>query len=166
MSEPSPLSPGLPPPDELFEREPEKKGCGVGRWGCVGLVLLLMGGVIFVGGSYFTNSVLGEKKESFEEVAQQVLESDKQVFATALDAYRHTAGRYPSTEQGLEALTEKPTKDPVPSRWYPYLPMLPKDPWKQPYKYRHPAVKSKKEYDVYSVGADGVEGTADDIGNW
>jgi general secretion pathway protein G len=166
MSEPSSLPPKLPPSDELFERDREKKGFGMGRWGCVGLVLLLMGGVIFVGGSFFTNSVMGKKKESFGEVAQQILESNKQVFATALDAYRFTAGRYPTTEQGLEALTEKPTRDPVPSRWHPYLPVLPQDPWKQPYKYRYPAVKSKMEYDVYSVGEDGVDGTADDVGNW
>jgi general secretion pathway protein G len=166
MSDPSPLPPGLPLPDELFDRGPEKKGCVMGRWGCVGLGLLLTGGVIFVGGAFLTNSVLGKKKESFGEMAQQILESDKQVFATALDAYRFTAGRYPTTEQGLDALTQKPTRDPIPSRWYPYLPVLPKDPWKQPYKYRFPAVKSKKEYDVYSVGKDGVDGTADDIGNW
>jgi general secretion pathway protein G len=43
---------------------------------------------------------------------------------------------------------------------------VPKDPWGQPYKYRYPAVSSKKPYDVYSVGADGQDGTPDDIGNW
>jgi general secretion pathway protein G len=91
---------------------------------------------------------------------------DLQKINTALIAYQASAGRPPSTEQGLEALVSKPTKPPVPDKWYPYMDELPKDPWKQTYHYKTPATKSKKQYDIWSSGADGVDGTPDDIGNW
>jgi general secretion pathway protein G len=87
--------------------------------------------------------------------------------ATALVAYQGDAGRLPTTEQGLEALVSKPTKQPVPDSWHQYLDEVPKDPWKQPYQYRQPATKAKgKQYDIWSIGADGKDGTEDDIGNW
>lgn len=107
-----------------------------------------------------------QRKSFHEEAAQQTAKSEVMMMGVALQAYRAAAGSYPTNEQGLDALVEKPTKEPVPTRWYPYLPELSKDPWKRPYKYRTPARKSKTEYDLYSVGNDGMDGTADDIGNW
>ena len=59
-----------------------------------------------------------------------------------------------------------PTTDPLPEKWTALMEEVPKDPWGMEYKYRYPAQKSKKPYDVYSLGKDGVEGTEDDIGNW
>ena len=94
------------------------------------------------------------------------IKGDLQTVSTALDAYSYGAGRYPTTEQGLEALTEKPTAAPVPDRWNRYMNEVPTDPWKQPYKYRYPNQKSKDPYDVWSVGKDGVDGNEDDVGNW
>ena len=91
---------------------------------------------------------------------------DLQKINTALIAYQASSGRPPTTEQGLEALVTKPSKPPVPDNWYPYMDELPKDPWKQAYHYRTPGTKSKKQYDIWSIGADGVDGTPDDIGNW
>lgn len=84
----------------------------------------------------------------------------------SLDQYRLDVGHYPSTEQGLAALVERPANE---SRWQgPYLKKgVPKDPWGNPYQYRFPGEHT--EFDVFSFGKDGqVGGTGDaaDIGNW
>jgi general secretion pathway protein G len=94
------------------------------------------------------------------------LQSDIQRISVALTAYEAGAGRPPSTDQGLDALVNKPTKGIIPDKWHAYLDELPTDPWKQPYHYRYPATKSKKQYDIWSVGPDGQDNTADDVGNW
>lgn len=96
----------------------------------------------------------------------------KQDIATlvqALKLYKLDNLRYPSTEQGLQALLTKPVTEPVPGNWKGsgYLERLPKDPWGNPYLYLHPGRQG--EYDVFSYGADGQtggEGNAADIGNW
>lgn len=87
----------------------------------------------------------------------------------ALKIYRLDNGFYPSTEQGLAALVQKPTGNPVPPNWKPggYLVPLPKDPWGSDYQYLNPGVRG--EIDVFSLGADrqrGGEGNNADIGNW
>jgi general secretion pathway protein G len=85
----------------------------------------------------------------------------------ALKLYKLDNQRYPSTEQGLEALVQKPTTEPIPSNWRPYLDKLPKDPWGNKYQYLNPGVKG--EIDVFSFGADGQpggEGRNADIGSW
>ena len=68
---------------------------------------------------------------------------------------------YPSTEQGLEALVEKPTTGKIPKNWkeggYLEAKKIPLDPWGNPYVYISPGVHNK-EYDIVSYGADGVEG--------
>jgi general secretion pathway protein G len=85
----------------------------------------------------------------------------------ALKLYRLDNQRYPSAEQGLEALVRKPTTGAVPPSWKPYLDKLPNDPWGRPYQYVNPGVKG--EIDVFSFGADsqpGGEGKDADIGSW
>lgn len=94
------------------------------------------------------------------------VQGDINAIATQLQLYEARNSRMPTTEQGIEALVTKPTKEPLPERWTALLEELPMDPWGQPYKYRYPAQKSKKPYDLYTVGKDGVEGNEDDIGNW
>jgi general secretion pathway protein G len=94
------------------------------------------------------------------------VDGDLQNISTQLQMYDARNMRMPTTEQGLKALVEKPTTEPVPEKWTSLLEDVPKDPWGQEYKYRYPAVKSKKPFDVYSVGPDGAEGTEDDVGNW
>ena len=74
----------------------------------------------------------------------------------ALKLYRLDNFRYPSTQQGLQALVVKPTQEPVPQRWQSYLDKLPKDPWGNPYQYLSPGIKG--EVDVFSLGADGKPG--------
>lgn len=94
---------------------------------------------------------------------------DIQALESALNQYRLDNFVYPSTEQGLEALIEKPSGDPEPTNWNKggYLKSLPKDPWNRPYLYLSPGEKG--EFDLYSLGADGQSGGEDagaDIGNW
>lgn len=88
--------------------------------------------------------------------------------STALDLYQMDNGKYPTTEQGLKALLEKPTAAPVPERWNgPYLKKkkLPQDPWGHDYVYAFPGAHNKEDYDLSSYGADAVE-SADDVVNW
>ncbi len=85
----------------------------------------------------------------------------------ALKLYKLDNQRYPSAEQGLQALLTKPTVDPMPVNWKPYLDQLPKDPWGRPYQYLSPGIKG--EVDVMSFGADGQtggEGKNSDVGSW
>lgn len=85
----------------------------------------------------------------------------------ALKMYRLDNQRYPTAEQGLRALVARPTANPAPPNWRPYLDKLPADPWNQPYQYLNPGVHG--EVDVLSFGADGKaggEGRDADIGSW
>src|SRR6187549_3578442 len=84
----------------------------------------------------------------------------------ALKLYKLDNQRYPTGEQGLQALISKPTASPTPPNWKPYLEKLPNDPWGRPYQYLNPGVKG--EIDVMSFGADGQpggEGKNADIGS-
>jgi len=87
----------------------------------------------------------------------------------ALKLYRLDNLRYPTSEQGLQALVTRPTSGPLPANWKAggYLERLPKDPWGNPYQYLNPGLRG--EIDVFSFGADGAaggEGVDADIGSW
>ena len=85
----------------------------------------------------------------------------------ALKLYRLDNQRYPTAEQGLQALIARPSNPPVPGNWKPYLDKLPNDPWGRAYQYLNPGVKG--EIDVMSFGADGQpggEGKNADVGSW
>src|SRR4026209_3012599 len=87
----------------------------------------------------------------------------------ALKLYRLDNQRYPSTEQGLQALVVQPTTAALPPNWKAggYIERLPRDPWGNPYQYLNPGVHS--EIDIFSFGADGAlggEGNDADIGSW
>ena len=85
----------------------------------------------------------------------------------ALKLYKLDNQRFPSAEQGLQALISKPTVGAIPGNWKPQLEKLPNDPWGKPYQYLNPGIKG--EVDVMSFGADGQaggEGKNADIGSW
>jgi general secretion pathway protein G len=85
----------------------------------------------------------------------------------ALKLYRLDNQRYPTAEQGLQALLVRPTAGPAAPNWKPYVEKLPNDPWGRPYQYMNPGLKG--EIDVFSLGADsqpGGEGKNADIGSW
>jgi general secretion pathway protein G len=101
------------------------------------------------------------------DVAKETrVDGDLQNIMTQIQLYEARNMRPPTTDQGLKALVEKPTTEPLPEKWTQLLEEVPKDPWGQEYKYRTPPQKSKKAYDVWSIGKDGVDGTEDDVGNW
>jgi general secretion pathway protein G len=86
---------------------------------------------------------------------------------SALKLYYMDNSRYPTTDQGLEALTSRPN-DPTVRNWRgPYLDKMPRDPWNNPYRYLYPGRHG--EFDVFTYGADGQpggEGINAEIGNW
>ena len=96
--------------------------------------------------------------------------SQMEMFTTTLDAYRLDNGSYPSTEQGLDALWERPSVQP-PANWRgPYLrKRVPLDPWGRPYVYRFPGQANPTGFDLLSLGADGQpggEGEDADLLSW
>lgn len=111
--------------------------------------------------------IIGRVSEARGATAQTQIE----LFSVALDNYRLDNVRYPTTEQGLEALRTKPTTEPVPANWRgPYLRKeIPVDPWNRPYVYVSPGEENPTSYDLYTLGADGVPGGEDedaDITSW
>jgi general secretion pathway protein G len=91
----------------------------------------------------------------------------------ALDFYRMDNGRYPTTEQGLDALVRPPTIEPLPRNYRPegYLTggRVPPDPWGEPFQYESPGTHNPYGNDIWTFGADGQPGGtgADaDVGNW
>ena len=98
-----------------------------------------------------------------------VAKGDIKAIGAALDMYKLDNYSYPSTQQGLDALVEKPGGNPQPKNWNRdgYLKRVPKDPWGNEYQYLSPGTEG--QYDLYSYGADGKQGGSDlnaDIGNW
>ena len=92
--------------------------------------------------------------------------ADIRSIETALNLYRLDNFRYPTTDQGLQALVGNPGEAAAPN-WKAYLRNLPSDPWNQRYLYAYPGQRG--EFDLFSYGADGTEGGEDidaDIGNW
>ncbi len=111
--------------------------------------------------------ILGRVSEAKSATAKTQIE----LLGTALDNYRLDTGSYPSTDQGLEALQTKPTRDPVPLNWRgPYLKRdVPVDPWGRPYLYKNPGDHNRAAYDLSTLGRDGQPGGTDedaDITNW
>jgi general secretion pathway protein G len=90
---------------------------------------------------------------------------DIRALEAALNLYKLDNYVYPTTDQGLEALVEKPTS-PEPPNWKQggYLDRLPLDPWKQPYQFLSPGTHGV--IDIYSLGVDQQPDSEDDIGNW
>ena len=123
------------------------------------LVVIVIIGLLagYVAPRYFAQVGKSEIK-----VAQAQIEG----LGKALDQYRLDTGHYPSTEQGLAALMERPASE---TKWDgPYLKKaLPMDPWDKPYMYRFPGEHG--EYDIYSYGKDGQAGGSGenvDIVSW
>jgi general secretion pathway protein G len=95
---------------------------------------------------------------------------DIRAIESALQLYRLDNFRYPTTDQGLEALVNQPA-DPTIRNWRQggYLDKVPVDPWGTPYQYVYPGQSGVGEFDVFTLGADnqnGGDGINGDIGNW
>lgn len=111
--------------------------------------------------------ILGRVSEAKSATAKTQIE----LLGAALDNYKLDNGSYPTSDQGLEALQTKPSRDPVPLDWRgPYLKRaLPADPWGRPYLYKSPGDHNRTSYDLSTLGRDGKEGGTDedaDVTNW
>ncbi len=84
---------------------------------------------------------------------------------SAVKAYHLNAGRYPTTQQGLEALITRPTTGPLPTRWMKVADSVPRDPWGNVYHYRLLPEGDARGFEITSAGKDGMFGTEDDLSN-
>jgi general secretion pathway protein G len=117
----------------------------------LGIIAMILGGAI-----YSMNKIGDAAK------LKQV-DGDFKSYESALAMYKLNGGFYPTTQQGLKALVEKPSSTPVPRHWSAVMKKLNPDPWGRPYGYRFPAKKDANDCEMFSLGADGQEGTADDL---
>jgi general secretion pathway protein G len=81
----------------------------------------------------------------------------------SLVSYRTNAGNYPTTAQGLKALVDRPTEEPIPQKWKKVLEEVPVDPWGNPFMYEYPGRKNPQGFDLFSPGPDGEPETSDDL---
>jgi general secretion pathway protein G len=140
---------------------------GSGRLGFTLIEILVVITVIGLLAALVGPRILGRVSEAKSATAKAQVE----LLSVALDNYRLDNGSYPTTEQGLAALQEKPTRDPAPLNWRgPYLKRsIPADPWGRPYLYRSPGEHDPGGNDLSSLGKDGQpggEGEDADITSW
>jgi len=129
------------------------------RRGRPGFTLLELVVVIIVLGllaGLVAPQIIGRLSDAKSTTARTQIE----LLSVALDAYRLDNGAYPTTDQGLAALRDKPTRSPVPSNWRgPYLrKAVPLDPWGRGYVYRAPGTQNRAAFDLESLGRDGKSG--------
>lgn len=117
----------------------------------LGIIAMIMGGAIY----------LMTGMQDSAKITQ--VESDQKTYMMALERYRTLAGQYPSEQQGLKALVDRPTTAPRPRKWSSMMPRLKDDPWGNPYVYKFPGSKRKNQPEIISWGEDGLEGTEDDL---
>ncbi|MEX5428093.1 type II secretion system major pseudopilin GspG [Klebsiella michiganensis] len=123
------------------------------------MVVIVIMGIL---ASLVVPNLMGNK----DKADRQKVVSDIVALESALDMYKLDNSRYPTTEQGLQALITKPSVPPE-ARYYPqdgYIRRLPQDPWGGDYQLVSPGQHG--QIDIFSSGQDGVPGTDDDIGNW
>ena len=119
----------------------------------LGMLMLLM---VSNYGKFFS----GSKKKVAEMLVTKTMEAP-------LMMYMSDMGRYPTTQEGLQALVRAPSGKR--GRWNgPYIKDAESlmDPWKNPLQYRCPGQHNPDSYDIWSMGPGGQSGDEDDIGNW
>ncbi|WP_201158882.1 type II secretion system major pseudopilin GspG [Klebsiella michiganensis] len=123
------------------------------------MVVIVILGVL---ASLVVPNLMGNK----EKADRQKVVSDLVALEGALDMYKLDNSRYPTTEQGLQALVSAPSAEPH-ARNYPeggYIRPLPQEPWGRYYQLLSPGQHG--QVDIFSLGPDGVPESNDDIGNW
>lgn len=117
----------------------------------LGIIAVIIGGAI---------TVMGRVGDGAKRTR---VSGDFNSIGAVLRQYQTLNGRFPTTQQGLKALVEKPGGDPRPKRWVKLADEVPLDPWQNEYGYKFPGSKDPGMFELISKGADGVEGTEDDI---
>jgi general secretion pathway protein G len=117
----------------------------------LGIIAMILGGAIFA------------MRGIGDAAKLRQVEADFKSFESALAMYKLNAGSFPTSQQGLKALVEKPTSTPVPRRWVQVMSKMPLDPWDSAYLYRFPGKKRANQFEIISKGPDGMENTADDL---
>jgi len=129
----------------------------------IGVLTLLAAIITLVAPNVIKQTQKGQIKAAYAQI---------NALKSVINAYYLDNGDYPTTEQGLKALIEKPTVPPIPDNWNgPYLEdnKIPKDPWGRELIYEKPGKHNPNSYDLYTLGSDkkeGGEGVNADIGNW
>ncbi|WP_434927587.1 type II secretion system major pseudopilin GspG [Shewanella sp. HL-SH4] len=123
------------------------------------MVVIVILGIL---ASMVVPNLMGNK----DKADQQKAVSDIVALENALDMYKLDNSVYPTTDQGLDALVQKPSSSPEPRNYRDdgYVKRLPQDPWRNEYLLLSPGENGK--LDIFSAGPDGQPGTEDDIGNW
>jgi general secretion pathway protein G len=117
----------------------------------LGIIAMILGGAIFA------------MKGIGDSAKLKQVDADFKSFESALAMYKLNAGSFPSTAQGLKALTEKPTSTPVPRRWVQIMTKVNPDPWGASYGYKFPGKKRANDFEMISKGPDGLDNTPDDL---
>ena len=117
----------------------------------LGIIAMILGGAIFA-------------MKGIQDAAKlKQVDSDFKSYESALSGYKLNAGTFPTTQQGLKALVDKPTSTPVPRRWVRIMDKVSLDPWGSEYAYRFPGKKRANDFEMISNGPDGLANTPDDL---
>ena len=117
----------------------------------LGIIAMILGGAIFA------------MKGIGNAAKLKQVDADFKSLESALAMYKLNAGMFPTTQQGLKALVEKPTTSPQPRRYQSIMKSVPLDPWSAEYIYRFPGKKRANDFEIISKGPDGQENTGDDL---
>jgi general secretion pathway protein G len=117
----------------------------------LGIIAVIIGGAITVMGRVGDGAKRTRVSGDFNSVG------------AALRMYSTNNGRYPTTQQGLQALVEEPTSTPRAKRWTKLMDEVPLDPWQNEYGYKFPGTHDPTMFEIISKGPDGIEGNEDDI---
>ena len=117
----------------------------------LGIIALILGAAIS-----FSGGITGAARE-------QAAKAKLRKFVSKMETYRMVAGMYPSEQQGLKALVERPTSEPQPKRWKQQFKSLPLDPWGEEYIYKYPGSIDRKTFEIISKGEDRELGNEDDL---
>jgi len=145
--------------------QPTKLRAGARARGFTLIEILVVITILAIMGAVVVPKLIGRVDEARISAAKLDINNLK----SALNMYKLDNQRYPTTDQGLQALVTKPTSGPEAKGWRSgYIEKLPADPWKNPYQYIAPGTHGTA-FDIFSYGADGQPGgTGDDadIGSW
>ncbi|MFU8893661.1 MAG: type II secretion system major pseudopilin GspG [Luteolibacter sp.] len=117
----------------------------------LGIIAMILGGAIFA------------MRGIGDAAKLKQVDADFKSLESALALYRMNAGQFPSTQQGLKALVDRPSGSPEPRQWVQVMSNVPKDPWDAEYRYQYPGSRRANHFEIISNGPDGLPNTGDDI---